>query len=334
MNRCPQCGTNATSGYTLCSSCKSANARRAQQSQNNSQSSIGTSSGRTGGTTYSGSTPLWGKIVTAVLALGIAVFIFSLTDTGKNVIDSISGIFGGESSQETAAMNKVRRSERSGVIMDESELDAKMAAINEFIASSASYRMSGTFQFGYPSGSSSNSVTTTVTMSYNESLDVYMFTFKNKNTSGYNIFEDPKLKGFIVSDGTYYIVRENGIIYVLSDISGEKKAVSESENGSLLNLLLWHGMENIVEPVYLLDKSPDDYYDNQLIGDDGYFFYRHYPDRGAIMWHTFLLKTYKNMPVRYEQIGNIYNSDVWFTIRVDYFYDKIPDDNPSVADWR
>jgi hypothetical protein len=171
-------------------------------------------------------------------------------------------------------------------------------------------------------------------MSYNQSIDVYKFTFKNKSTSGYNILEDPKLKGFIVKDGTYYIVKENGVTYVLSDTGGEKKAVSESENRNLFNLLMWHGMGNIVEPAYLLDRCPDEYFDNYLIGDDGYFFYRLYPDRGEVMWHTFLLKTYKNMPVQYEQIGNIDNSDVWFHIEVDYFYDKIPDDNPSVADWK
>jgi len=333
FNKCPICGTSKPTS-SPCPTCQKRK-EQAEIDRYNKSQGIGTSSSGTRTRTPVDTGPITaGQIIaTIIIILVIAGVIFSFTNTGKNVIDSVVGIFGGESAQETAAMNKVRRAGRTDVFMDESELGAKMAEIDTFIASDTSYRMSGTFQFGYPSGASSNSVTTTVTLSYNESVDVYMFIFKNKNTSGYNILEDPKLKGFIVSDGTYYIVRENGITYILSDISGEKKAVSENENRNLLNLLLWHSMGNVVEPAYLLDRCTDEYFENYLIGDDGHSFYRFYQDRGERLNHKFMLITYKNMPVKYEQIGNIDNSDVWFWIEVDYFYDKIPDDNPSVADW-
>ena len=275
-------------------------------------------------------------MIACVIAAG--VFIDNRTgffsNIGTNIGDTVAGWFGNETAAQATEMRKIRKADwYDNEEIPESELKVKKAAIEAFIASGASYRMKGEFQFGYASGTNTqSSFTTAVEMSYNAELDVYRFVFKNKNTSGHNVLENPKTHGLHIQDGTYYIVKENGKTYVLSDVGGERKSTEAA--GNVYSFLRWHMMDNIIEPDYLLDKSPDENNHNVLIREHGNYFHRYYPDRGAFLKHTFKLWTYKDMPVKYQQIGEMDNSDVWFNIQADYFYDKIPNDKPSVADWR
>jgi len=285
-----------------------------------------------------GKTISW--IVVIAIAIGICLFIHSRTDFFRNIGDNIAGWFGNETAAQAAEMNRVRKADWTDIDIPADELEERKAAIDEFIASDGvSYRMKGEVQFGRDRGNFMfESFTMRVELSYNAELDVYKFIFKDKGNSGNHIYNDERFSRFHIPGGTYYIINEDGKSYVLSDVDGTKK-VSE-ENSSLYRSLMLYRLENLIITDFILD-DPGDYaegsYRNNVLRKQGAFFYRSKSGSGDgvnFLPFQLRLRTYNAMPVSYLLINNIGGTDIGSRIEFDIFYNRIPDDNPSVADWK
>jgi len=362
MNVCSKCGSPVkyVSGAYICPKCSDSSgpstaeqlsARRAEQRESwaeyNRRLAAMTPAQRR-------RHEIFGNILTAVVVvIVIGALVFAgrwidnktgfFTNIGHNISDSVAGFFGNESAADSAEMNKIRKAKTyDNENIDISELAAKKTALEEFIASNPSYRMSGEFQYGYKTGNTFNSFITKITMSYNADLDVYKFVFTSKEHQGYNVLANEKMKNLHILDGTYYVVNEGGKTYILSDSGGEKKVTEVTGTGGVYGFLMWHSMEGVIETDFFNDK-PDAFvstgsrYQNKVIGEHGSDYYRYNHDslaKSNYLGDKVALRTYKDMPVTYEQTGDFTNSDAGFNIKADYYYDRIPKDNPSVAEWK
>jgi hypothetical protein len=238
---------------------------------------------------------------------------------------------------KTAKINVIREESsrtfynRGDELADEA-IYTNVQAIDGFIASGASYRMSGEFIYGYKDyrGTLANNFATAaqtdVEMSYNSETEVYKFVINNAGAE-----TDEKLKGYLIHDGTYYIVKENGRTYVLSDIYGDRAAVDSSENAGIYNILTSYLIEAVIDTNWF-DKQADAYhlwggtqYDRAIILDN--------PGLLAFPDTRVELRTFQNKPVSYIYRNKDADSDIEYSFMASYYYDDIPLDNPAVSDY-
>ena len=97
-------------------------------------------------------------------------------------------------------------------------------------------------------------------------------------------------------------------------------------------------MGQIVDTGFLTDrdKGDENYFNNFHISGLGDYFNRYYRNRmnfNALPHHV-ELRTFQNMPVSFNQARNIRNTDLRFECDVDFYYDRIPQDNPTIEDWK
>ena len=239
----------------------------------------------------------------------------------------------------TAAMNKIRKAKYltikdNGKELDPANLSEQKTALVEYIELNDSYRMSGTFEYGYKVNTTITTFETKIDMSYNYDHDIYKFTLKSKNRQGHEALKDEKLSPYHAPDGTYYIVKENDKTYVLSDVGGEKNIVDVSADSSLYNYLTGLNMKALVKTEFMNGKDDAEYSFNYHY-KDGDYYHRTYP---AVNYDLYVkkieFKTYKDRPVKYEHCNRVQGSDVEFKYIVDYYYNLIPQDAPNVADWK
>ena len=315
--RCPGCGSSGNVSPGYCSSCS-----RKQSSSSSSGGS--TSTGGTGEMQWY--MPRWMKIALVVIIAAVALFFFSKTALFNQIIGN---------NMEALRLSGFSTIKDKGTEIDAAGIAANKTALDAYIASGESYRMSGTFEFGYiGSGGTITTFSADVKMSYNAELDAYKFTVKNKEKQGYNALGDEKLKPFHIADGTYYIVTEGDKTYVLSDVGGEKKVEDVTGGkGSYVFLTMYRMQGNVDTDFMSGGATASTAYSYHLW--DGDYYHRTYTDA---KYNLYVLKnelkTYKDKPVRYEHCGNIPNLDVGYKFTVDYYYNGIPKDAPSVADWK
>jgi hypothetical protein len=216
--------------------------------------------------------------------------------------------------------------------MDYEAITITRRALKEFIGSGAGYRMSGEFIYAYKdiargttANNFSSSVKANVEMSYNSEKDVYKFVVRNTGT-------DKKLEDHRIEDGTYYIVKEKGATYVLSDLFGEKKVTDIRKDKRIYNFLMKCQIENVLYTGYL-DREANGF---SLWG--GAYYYRHInienPGQMAVSSPRIELRTYENKPVWYLYVFHDKKTGIGCHITLNYYYDEIPEDVPSLADYR
>ena len=237
---------------------------------------------------------------------------------------------------ETAAMDVIRN-EKNKTFFDKGErmnyeaIVVNRRALNEFRNSGSDYRMSGEFIYAYRDhvrGTAANNFSTSVRahvdMSYNSKTDVYKFVISNTGT-------DEKMASYRIEDGTYYIMNENGKTYVLTDFFGEKTATDISKDDSIHKFLMKYHMEYSLYTSYL-DREAEGF---SLWG--GAYFYRFIkienPGLQAFSNTRIELRTYDNKPVWYIYEYHDKDTGIGCHVKLNYYYDNIPNDAPSVADY-
>ena len=278
------------------------------------------------------------KVALWIAAAAIVVFLlFRFTLYGDLAISGIVGIFGSETAGENAAMNVVRKASAANMIygdeITDAEFNDKKTALVAFMNSGSSYRMSGEVAYGYQATGGSDGYSThrgriKYTASYNNEFDVYKFEIEEIAYTG------EKLESIFksVKKGTYYIVKENGVEYLLSDIGGVKTVTNVSENRAMYNILMGLRMEKVIG-LDFLDQSETNR--GSLYGGDCYekrmpstYVQSVYRNPGVT------LKTFNDKPVYHYY--NLKDEILGFDRQFEYnfYYNKIPKDNPSVADWK
>jgi hypothetical protein len=235
-----------------------------------------------------------------------------------------------------------------GKEIDAAALAANMDAIDAFIATGESYRMSGNYQYGYKRSSiyADEIRTTNIEMFYNADLDVYKFTLENLGTQW---AEDSRLRPYRIAEGIYYILEEDGKTYVLSEIDGVKAVTDVSANRSSYDFLMQFSMENLIDTGFVRTaykravsvEGLNDYAYNESMSHRNGEFYRRDPSYGTFDLSRYLygdsaeLKVYEDKPVSYLRSYVVAGSDdVCTERRLSIYYDRIPVEAPSVADWK
>jgi hypothetical protein len=346
MPRCPNCGKQfgyPNSDAVLCGSCESAGVSGSKSAQRKEwekskeykalerfqkEHSPGAS-----GSSHSGPMPLWVNIVLGVLVLGVAFFFAYRAGIVDRAIGGIAGLFGNEAASDNAGVEVIRKTDWSKFAnepqtLSDSETAAGQEAVTAFMQSGASYRMSGSIKYGYLSNDGGfQEFQMALESSYNSELDVYKFVLSDMFLDG-----DEKLEQYFGSfrEGTYYIVNEGGNTYVLSDMGGERTVSDASENPSLYNTLMGLRMESVIGFDFFSEESFRAY---NLNGGTAY----KADDLGeeSINYNPIeiILKTYGDMPVYHYFCRE--DRDLGLQRQFDYnfYYDRIPDDNPTIADW-
>ena len=315
-----------------------------EQSRSGQSPSGTNSSSSSGSSSYSrsyssGAPPLTRRdyLIALAVVLVIAGFLaFKFTTFFEEAYSGVIGLFGSEASSESAAMNVIRKAKSTDMVWGEqitgSELTENRAAVTAFMNSGADYRVKGRAEYGYYSSPLNGyfKFVADVEMSYNSETDVYKF--KLSNVALYDNGDKLNNRFNDIKEGVYYIVKENGTTYLLSEINGVKKVTEASENRAIYDFLMGLRMESAISLNFFTD-------DKTKCGKDGDgAYYLTGRDSTLNMWFSHKggeeLKTYKNKPVYYYacHIDNNLGLDRMF--EYNFYYDKIPNDNPSVADWK
>ena len=249
---------------------------------------------------------------------------------------SVTGMFDNLPAAKSAAMNNIRDGinwDKGHVIATET-LSEKKAAVEEFIASKHSYRMEGDMMYIYYSNATTfKRFSTHVEMSYNADFEVYKFTFKSREID-YDAFKDKHLAPFhVLKNGVYYIIKENDTEWILYDNEGKKQATAASKNNTLYTNLKTHTMEKMINTGIMINENGAKQIKN-LNCRDGNYFYRMYSHHEKDAAYTSVtLKTYHDRPLQYKCYDKPKATGMTFDFSIDYFYNKIPEDNPSLSDW-
>lgn len=214
---------------------------------------------------------------------------------------------------------------KRGELLTSGEQAAKETSLKEFIESNPSYRMEGDFEYANYESGKAIKLRTNVSMFYNHEKDVYKFIIKSRGGS-------KKINSrFSIANGTYYIVKESGKTYVLSQTSNEKKAIDISQDKSLYNFLISYRMGTVI-PIHYFSNGKGKCYHLW----DAEYYHRTYDDIGYRVYSNpqTELKVYKDRPAYY--LHRIKNEDtgIEYQFTLNYYYNKIPKEIPSVSDYQ
>jgi hypothetical protein len=342
MGRCGRCGQESPyiSGY--CGSCQAKinNEVRAESERWRAKNEESREWAKNRGqqrTAYSAPLPLWAKIVAGLLVLGVAFFFAHRAGYVDRALSGIAGLLGNETASDNAGVEAIRKTDWSefadeSQMLSDSETAADQTAITAFMQSGESYRMSSSIKYGYyDSGymqSRFEEFWLEMEMSYNSELDVYKFVF-----SDIILYDDEKLNQYFGSfkEGTYYIVNEDGKPYVLAEIDGERTVTDASENQSLYNTLMGLRMESVIGFDFFGEESFRAY---RLNGGTAYKaddFGEYSNNYNPI---EIVLKTYADKPVYHYYCREYKELGFEQQFEYNFYYNKIPGDNPTVADWK
>ena len=270
----------------------------------------------------------------AVLALLIVVGVFyGLVFVG---LPALIGTFN-RPQTEPGAMKMLREVKyetfiNEGEILPAVDIPANAEAITAYIDGDESYRMNGYFEYAFYDYMNDvgrqKKDRTDIEMSYNAELDVYKFKITN---SGDNT---ETLAQYRIADGTYYIVKENDKLYVLHYGSGKRTAIDVSEDSTVFDFLLSYCMKSLVKTDFFTDASTDT---RRLWDGDLYSLPHADVGDGLKVYggqHRTELRTYQNKPLVWFDCSRDRETMIEWQIKVDFYYDNIPQDAPSVADYQ
>ena len=281
------------------------------------------------------------KIFIGVVILTVTcVTLFKFTPFFEEAYSGIISLFGSEAAKDSAAIEVVRKVNINNYIYEgenisDEQLIGNKAAITAFTESGADYRMKGRVEFGYYSSPKNRffDFWADVDMSYNSQLDVYKFTLSEVLIWN----DDGRLDELFgaVKDGVYYIVKEDGKTYVLSEIKDVKTVTDISQDRTVYNFLMRLRMEPIIILGFLNDEKTQrgtkkDGAGYQLYDDSkvSWFKSKYFNHSGVE------LRTFQNMPVYYYTTHKDSYFDMDQRSKYNFYYNKIPGDSPSAADWK
>ena len=263
----------------------------------------------------------------------IAVLIIAGAVWGFHII---SGNETADQDEPPSAMEALRNEDESvfasnGEIIPDDVLDDKIAAIKAFMKSGTDYRMTGLFNYSYPD---KTKTVIDLEMFYNGKDDFYKFTLRNTEKSG---------AFTTIGDAAFYIVYENDKPYVLAEIeSGRLVIEPNSEDNTFgeglgaYEFLMGFVMEDIIETDFIIDSET-----NRRSLNDGDYFVRDYTyeNMASSVFGGYRqeLRTYKDQPVYYYYCDLSVEDSTYgteFEAIINYYYDNIPEDAPSVADYQ
>ena len=205
-------------------------------------------------------------------------------------------------------------------------LPVNAEAIAAFISGGESYRMNGTFEYAYYDYADMGQLKknrTEVDMSYNSDTDVYQFTLAGSGDISENL-EDL---------GTYYIVKENGMTHILHDGDGRRTIIGIDEGVVFYEFLSQYLMENIVQTDFFTDA--DMVALNYGNGDSYSMPHDGFSNDTAVYGgqHQTELRTYQSKPIIWYDCNGDNETAFEWQVNVDFYYDNIPVDNPSVSNF-
>ena len=210
-------------------------------------------------------------------------------------------------------------------------IPANGSAITAYINSDESYRMKGIFEYAfydYKDLGREKKARSDIEMSYNSELDVYKFKITNSGDSA------DTLKQYKITDGTYYIVKENDITYVLHHGGGRRTAIDMYASRAVYNFLTDYLMVNLIKTDFFTNANTTA---RHLWDGDLYSIPHSDVGDGMTVYggqHRTELRTYKHKPLCWFDCNRDKKTTVEWQIKVDFYYDNIPKDAPSVADYR
>ena len=217
-------------------------------------------------------------------------------------------------------------------------LTANAEAITAEVGNGSSYRASGFFEYAFydyiNDYGKQKKARSDIEISYNYDLDVYKFKITNSGDT------TETLEQFRIADGTYYIVTENDKTYVLHYGNGKRtatainNAIDDGADRNIYDFLLSYCMKALVKTDFFTDASTVTWHlwDGDLyslpISDVG---------DGLKVYdglHRIELRTYQHKPIYWFDCNRDKEAMIEWQIKVDYYYDAIPLDAPSVADYQ
>jgi len=293
--------------------------------------------------TYSRPTPLGLKIfgwaVLFAIAIGALTFFFGQTAWYNNIVSNVTGIFSENSISEKAAMQVIRatyylEAEENGKAISASNVERNKAAFMDYVENPDSYRINGVMRYdnNYRSYVAGKAIATEIALSYNAELNVCRIDLRTVDFRGHEPRKDEQLSRFFIPNGTYYIVEEGGVTYTLSEVGGVR-SIADAATASFLERYL---MDSIIITDLFSGTEIIDAEDKIVNADyrDGEFYYWRLSNADYNMGFVSSdLKFYKGKPVMYKLTYDIMDGDVTIGIDVNFHYDKILEDAPSVAEW-
>jgi hypothetical protein len=270
----------------------------------------------------------------------IALVVFSLMaargklSPGAFIENAQESLTNPNSARTAAAVNRIRRQnfQNADTIAPE-VLAEKKAAIDEFIKNGASYRAEGELLYVYDWSDSRKRFTTEFEMFYNAETGVRHFKIESKDL-GYRDSADEHLAPFFIPSGNYYIVNEGGATLALSEIDGNKKASPPGEVKKMYDLLMRICMENAIDTAFITSERAADPNRNLRL-NEAHEYYRHYHDDELAPYYTrYELRTCESIPARYVFYQCDKTTKLTRDFTFDFYYDRIPDDIPSVSEYR
>ena len=219
-----------------------------------------------------------------------------------------------------------------GERIPDDDIPANAEAITAYIDSGESYRTKGIFEYAFYDYMNDygreKKARSDIEMSYNKELDVYQFKITNNGDSV------DTLEQYRIAEGTYYIIKENGKTYVLYHGGGKRIATDINEDRKVYDFLLQYCMSSLIKTDYFTDISTAKWH---LWDGDMYALSHSDVGSGKTVYdgrHRTELRTYKNKPLVWFDCNRDAEAMVEWQIKVDFYYDNIPKDAPSVADYR
>ena len=280
--------------------------------------------------------PRWKLALILLLVAGIVFgFVYGVrTLTGSESVpesgsESGSGSVAESEPEDIRALRAMRYADfiNGGERIPGETLSANAEAIEAFIHSGTSYRMSGAFEYAYYDHADMGQLKknrTEVEMSYNSDTDVYQFALAGSGDISETL-EDL---------GTYYIVKENGMTHILHSGDGNRTVIGIDEGVVFYEFLSQYFMENLVRTDFFTDANT-----TALQYGDGGFYSIPCDDTGnsTVIYdslHRIELRTYQNKPISWYDCDRDSETAIEWQTNVEFYYDNIPTDAPGVADWR
>jgi hypothetical protein len=280
-----------------------------------------------------------GAMVSAIV-IGIVIAVFTVFPAPSyTAVSKVAGFVGLKSLSENTAMKAIRSSKGNDFIpereMSQETLAANKAAIVEFLESGESYRMDAVVRYATGSRLSNKRLFAKFDMWYNSETGVMRYYFKqfyNQEAPALqNLFGSSDTHPFRYEKRTYYVMRENNRTYLLRENKDKERELFTFGRGDFLfDFMNAMQIHKIINTDFL--SSPETQRYHYRGGD----FYRlRSTAQTSILSENpkTELRTFNNQPVYYHTSGK--NKDgVEYEITMNFYYNKIPNDKPSVKDWK
>jgi hypothetical protein len=245
-------------------------------------------------------------------------------------------------------------SEQSNKRYDSGEVARIEADLQDFLYLGESWRAKGSYQLETGPLTQTKDLYVDLDISYNADLDFYKFYLNgwcmdDANLKAYLGIEDSE--GFLNFDRTIYLVNEDNKIWMLWESDGNKIAVEVKAGNMFYAFLMSLCPQEAINTSYMDDahmiashsRGVDSFrYEEAEIGNTFGYSTGFGASSGIGLEKArgfragYDLRLFDGKPIGYG-LGTettLNGEEAYAYYNFDYFYDKIPDDKPTVADWK